>query len=155
MADGATIDPRALHLQIGAAVINQGRPKGQWLSISFNNVPFSVVDGVDEEGYYIFQGSRSAVVEISLLQTSRLNDVLSLMHKADRDAPGGLLLPMTMKETNGTTVYSAAGCRLAGFPEAAIWSDGGEVRIWRALTTNLICHLGGVGVTPRNESPPS
>ncbi len=152
MSAGATIDHKSLHVQYGPHALTSGRAKGDYLQVIYNNDAFQEFQGIDEEGAWIANGDQSARVLVTLLQSSDLNDILSALHIADRAAPGGLLLPLLIKEKNGRTAYSAARARIIKFADG-IWSDGGAVRQWTISTLLLRGFVGGVGATPINPNP--
>ena len=152
MADGATIDFKRCNLLFGPYLLNRGRAKGDWLSVVRDSEAFTKLMGLDGEGLYVAIGDESATINVTLLQSSDLNDILSALHIADKAAPGGLLLPLTFVEANGRTAYAAAGARIAKVADG-VWSDGGTVRTWTLITTRLYAFVGGVGTTPTNPNP--
>lgn len=152
MANGATIDHKALHMQYGPFPLKSGRAKGDYLQVVYNAEQFVENVGIDGEGFWVANADLSARITLSLQQSSDLNDILSSLFAADLAAPGGLVLPMLIKETNGRTVYSAARSRIVKMADG-VWSDGGQVRTWTFATTRLTGFVGGVGATPVNPNP--
>lgn len=152
MSDGATIDHKALYLTYGPYVLNTGRAKGDYLQVVYNAEQFAENVGIDGEGFFVANADLSARVTASFQQSADANDILSALFIADLAAPGGLLLPLLIREANGRTVYAAARARIVKLADG-IWSDGGSVRTWTWATTRLNGFVGGVGATPFNPNP--
>ena len=152
MANGATIDHKALHMQFGPYPFKEGRAKGDYLQVAYNADAFTEFVGIDGEGAWIANADMSARITMTFQQSAAANGILSGLHIADRLSPGGLVLPLLVKETNGSTVYSAARARIIKMADG-IWSDGGAVRVWVLSTTKLRGFVGGVGATPIDPNP--
>lgn len=146
MADGATIDPKALNLIIGAHLVS-GRARGSWLTVSYTNDETAVLSGIDDEAMFVDSVTRTATITVVLMQSSDSNDVLSGLLIANRAAPGGLAFPLVIAESNGRTVYTAAQAKIAKMADG-VWSDGGEVRTWTIIAPRLVGFVGGLSATP-------
>lgn len=146
MADGATIDHEALYLIFGGLRI-KGRAKGQSVSAVYDEDAFQKVVGVDGEGFWIKNSDKGATITVVLLQSAAANTVLSAVHNRDRNTPGGLMLPLSIVESNGQTLLAAEAARIIKMADAT-WSDGAEVRTWTIGTTRLEGVVGGVNATP-------
>lgn len=146
MADGATIDPLALHVLIGPHRVS-GRARGTWLTVAYNNDEVAVLSGVDDESTFVDSVDRSATVTITLMQSSDSNDILSAHMVANRTTPGGIAFPLNIVEENGRTVYTAAVAKVSKMADGT-WSDGGEVRTWTIVVPKLVGFVGGLSATP-------
>lgn len=153
MADGATIDHKALSVIYGVHRV-AGRAKGEYLNVDYVSDALQMDVGVDGEGIYVSNDDLSAIVTVTIMQSSRTNDVFSSILKLQRSTPGGALLPLSIVERNGRTVYSAAR---AGIQKSAAgtWSDGASVRTWTLITTRLLGFVGGLDATPLLDNPPA
>lgn len=146
MSDGATIDLTLTAVTLGVHRI-RGLAPGDSVSIEFDSDAFTKVQGVDGEGYWIKIANTGATMSVSVIASSLSNDVLSGLHLADKQAPGGLVLPF--KAGGGPserTSLVAARARITKFPPVT-WSDSGPVRVWPMGTTTLRGFIGGVGAT--------
>ena len=152
MSDGATVDHKALDFIFGPYNFKNGRAKGQYLQVVYNTEQFVENVGIDGEGFWVPVGDLSARITTSFQQSADANDILSALFIADLAAPGGLLLPLIIRESNGRTRYAATRARIVKMADG-VWSDGGEVRTWTFSATRLNGFVGGVGATPLNPSP--
>lgn len=143
MADGATIDPAALHLIIGGHRVSGYMP-GTFLSVVYDVDAFTKLIGVDGEGAWFKSANLAAVITATLMQSSDSNDVLNGFYQADRAAPGGLLQPLSLAEANGRTGFITDKCRVMKLPDA-VWADTVQGRVWAIGTTKLQGNMGGVG----------
>ena len=142
MADGATVDPQGLHLVVGGKRIS-GYAPGSFLSVVYDVDAFARSIGVDGEGAWFKTGNRAALITATLMQTSQSNDFLSAFHLADLNTPNGLLVPMSIVEQTGTTVYATDKARVIKLPDG-LWSDSVESRAWAIGTTRLEGLVGGM-----------
>jgi len=148
--DGATIDHEQLYVIFGSYRI-KGRAKGQSISVAYDEDAFQKNVGIDGEGYFVKNSDYGATITITLVQSSVSNFVLSTLHNADRKTPGGLMLPLVIREANGRTLLAAGRARIMKQADAT-WSDGGEVRTWTISTTRLEGVVGDVDATPLDPS---
>lgn len=142
MADGATIDPLSLHAIVGGKRISGFAP-GSFISVVYDVDAFSRLIGVDGEGAWFKNANRAALITLTLMQSSQSNDVLTAFHLADLNTPNGLLVPFSLLEANGTTIFVAEKARVIKLPDVA-YSDSVETRAWAIGTTRLEGTVGGV-----------
>lgn len=151
MSQNATVDYESLFLVFGTHRI-RGRAKGASLSVVYDEDAFQKSVGLDGEGFWIKNGDHGASITVTLQQSARSNRILSLLHIADRSIPGGLMLPLYLREANGTTLAIAAKARIIKQADQT-WSDGGETRAWTIGTVNLRGIVGDIATTPLDPNP--
>lgn len=142
MSDGATIDPSALHVIMGGHRVS-GYAPGTFVSVIYDVDAFVKTIGVDGEGAWFKSANLAAVLTLTLMQSSQSNDILSAFHISDRSAPGGLLRPLAINESNGTSAYITDKARVMKLPDS-LWADSVQSRAWAIGTTRLDGFVGGV-----------
>lgn len=146
MADGATLDLTALSCVFGGHTI-KGRPDGDVVSIAWDTDSFVKKKGIDGESYWIKLLDAGATITCLVQESSISNDILSGFFLADRQARGGLMLPLVCKGgPQERTALVAARARILQLPPP-VWSSSGNVRAWRIGTTKLRGFIGGIGAT--------
>lgn len=143
MADGATIDPSALHVILGGHRVS-GYAPGTFVSIVYDVDTFVKTIGVDGEGAWFKNANLAAIITLTLMQSSDSNDILTGFYLADRAAPGGVLLPMAVGEANGRSNFVTDKARIMKLPDS-VWADTIQSRAWAIGTTKLEGAVGGVG----------
>lgn len=146
MGQAATIDITAFSLILGVHRL-RGYAGGDPVNISYSADAFTLFEGLDGINAFVKNSSRAAVITAELMPSSISNDVLSGFHLADLNTPGGLVLPIMAKETNGTTVHAATSARVQKFPDSAHGGTG--TRTWAILVANAKGFVGGIGTTPQ------
>lgn len=142
MANGATIDPSALHVIFGGHRVSGYMP-GTFVSVIYDVDAFTKLIGVDGEGAWFKNANLAALVTLTLMQSSQSNDVLSAALTLDRAAPGGILTPMSVAEVNGTSHFVTEKARVMKLPDS-VWADTVQGRAWVIGTTRLNGIVGGV-----------
>lgn len=122
-----------------------GFPKGQFFSASKASDDVEVDDGCDGEIAMIENASELWNITLTLMQTSRSNDVLWDFRQAARNTPGGILIPMAVIHF-GTKLVSS-GVRIRKPPDVS-FSNGVETRVWGIIAPNYEGTLQGLTMTP-------
>lgn len=116
----------------------------QNISISRSVKSFTVIRGIRGKNTRIPNRDFSATINISLLQTSQSNDVLSTILIADEEN-GTARIALTLKDKSGNSVFSSNEAFITGFP-TAIYSGQFEYRNWELFCqTTSTYNVGGNG----------
>lgn len=135
-----TFDPKQVSIIIGGHIV-QGFADGTFIKAARNNDAFALKIGADGEGARAKSNDKSGTIEITLLQSSASNDVLSGFATADEISNAGQV-PALVKDGNGTTLVEAL---TAWVKKKADVEMGKEItdRVWVLETDKLDMLIGG------------
>lgn len=106
-----------VYLVLAGAVVDGFAPNTP-IRLTRETDTFSHVVGADGKVARSKTLQRTARLEISLLQTSASNDILSAVHILDRDAPNGAgIFPFALRDKSGRSMYSGAQCWVMKAPD--------------------------------------
>lgn len=119
-----------------------------WQSISISRTVkgFTVVRGIRGKNTRVKNVDTSATINISLLQTSQGNDVLSYIHDLDLDE-GTARIVLTLKDKSGRSVFSSNEAYLTGYPTAT-FSGQFEYRNWEIFAQTTSTYTVGGNARP-------
>lgn len=135
-----TYDPKEFSVIVGGHIVG-GYDDGTFIKASRNNDAWSVKVGADGEGARAKSNDKSGTLEITLLQTSASNDVLSGFALADELNNGGQV-PVLIKDSNGTTVVAAETAWIKKMADVEGSKEVGN-RVWILETDSLTMLVGG------------
>jgi len=116
-----TFDPNLYDLVFAGIRLNEGTADGQHIQVEFNSAGFTKKIGADGTVTRARMADRSGSVTVSLMQTSSINDSLSGIHLADRNAVNGQGVgALLLQDRNGTTVLTASKAWIADDPNVTI-----------------------------------
>lgn len=135
-----TYNPKRYVISFGGHTLT-GFADGTFVSVQKAADDFTKVVGADGEVARSASADESATVTLTLLQTSRSNDVLSAFRREDKLTNLGKK-PLLIKDLNGTTVASAAEAWIARGPNI---ENAKEIspRVWVIDCSHLFEHIGG------------
>ena len=120
----------------------EGFADGQFLSITRNSDLFSTVIGTSGEIARSKTNDNSAIIEISLLQTSPSNLTFTTFFQADINAPGGAgIFAFICTDLNGVSLYTAGNCWVSKPPDITMDREA-TTRTWQ-LTADVIRDFTG------------
>lgn len=134
-----TFDPKEVSVILGEYIIRGF--SDDMISVVRDNPAWEMVIGSDGESTRVKSNDRSGTITITLQQSSPSNDDLSTLALADELSNTGLR-PFYMKDSLGTSIYTATTCFVEQIPEAAYGKTASD-RVWILKTDNLIAFLGG------------
>jgi len=138
-------DPAQVVVVFGGAKIDGMAPSSR-VKITFPELYTKVV-GIDGEVGRGKKNDRTASVTIELLQTSASNDVLMAFFIADDASPIGAILPLMIKNLNGTTLFVTPGAWIKKLPEVTYAAEVGT-NTWEIDCSDVESFVGGqVSVT--------
>lgn len=122
-----TYDPKQILVAFGATVIS-GFAEGTFIKVTRNGQAFEKQKGADGTVDRVNKNATDFTVTITLKQTSPLNAILSGLMAADQISNLGVL-PLTIKDNNGTGLFEAPQAWIAKDPDAE-FADGLSSREW-------------------------
>lgn len=125
-----TYDPLQYDFVFAGIQLNKGLADGTFLTVSPEVAGFSKKVGVDGEVTRSRNHNRSATVTFVCMQTSEVNERLSNLYEADRDAVNGQGVgTFFLQDRAGNTIGEAAKAYIAQDPEMS-FSGEAETREW-------------------------
>lgn len=126
-----------------AGIPVQGYADGDFLTITKESDAFSSVVGTDGEVSRSKTNDRRATVEIILMSTSPTNDILSAVHVADINAPGGAGVGgFLVTDLNGSSLYASGNAWVKRSPDVTYGREANE-RTWTLEVDVLQDFTGG------------
>lgn len=110
---------------------------------------FTPVRGIRGKNSRVKNVDTSATINISLLQSSQGNDVLSYVHELDL-SEGTARLALTLKDKSGRSVFSSNEAYITGYP-AAPFSSQFEYRNWEIFCQSTSSYIVGGNATPTTD----
>lgn len=135
-----TYDPGQLAVICGGKIIS-GFADGSMVKISRNAQAYELKVGADGEGTRTRLKNKSGKVEITLMQSSSSNDVLSAYALADEASNSGSV-PLIIKDGSGNTLVAAVTAWVQKLPDSEFAKEVKE-RVWIFETDELNIFIGG------------
>lgn len=133
-------DPKKIIATFGPVVLS-GWGKGSFLTISQNGDSFEKQKGADGTVERVNKNANDCTAKFTLLRTSPVNDALSAIHIQDKLDNLGVL-PLTIKDLNGTSLFFAPQAWIKKPPEAGESEDFPN-REWEIDTGPAANFIGG------------
>lgn len=125
-----TYDPKKYVIVFAGIPLNKGVADGTFLTISSVGPGFTSKAGVDGEVTRSRMHDRRATARLVLMQTSEVNDDLSDLYQADRDATNGAgVATFSVQDLAGTTVLESARAYIADDPDLTLEAEA-STREW-------------------------
>jgi hypothetical protein len=136
-------DPKQIVLSVAGLLISSGFSEDSMVKCARTAPSYEGVVGADGEYTRVRQYDDSALVTISLMQSSEGNDILSALHSADRAAPNGAGIgAFLLKDLNGNTLVQASKCWVKGSPEQE-YGKKVNMRAWEIMLADAEIFVGG------------
>ena len=140
----ATYSAKSVQILAGVAPV-EGVAPDTFISITPSNNLFNTYYGIDAEIARIKRYDRQFDVQVSLLQSSISNTVLSAQYNVDAKLPNGFgALPLTLLDTNGFSVFFSAFSWINN-PPVVSYNDRSTIRVWTFTCTRTISIVNGFG----------
>lgn len=137
-----TYNPDSVLIVIGGIPIT-GAADGTFVEISAVSDGVSSVSGADGEIARAIGTDNRHSVNISLLQTSASNDVMSTLYSLDRKTSGGAAFPVLIQDLSGRTLFAASQAWIKKSANMNL-SKGIEARQWMMETGEpAVYNIGG------------
>lgn len=141
-------DPKSVIISVGTFVL-EGFADGTFVTVERNEDSFTLQVGSDGEAVRSKSNNQSGRITAQLLQSSPANDLLSALHATDENSPSGDgIVPVIVKDLNGTSLYTAQHAWIVKGPSAEYGREA-TAREWVIETNKLIANYGG------NNEPPA
>lgn len=104
---------------------------------------FVIVKGVDGQVTRSKTVAKVGKLTISLMSSSKSNDILSALHTLDILTPGGAgVVPLAIVDRNGTSLLAAPECWIDKFPDTNMGKQA-EAREWTLTVVDYQLFVGG------------
>jgi hypothetical protein len=135
-----TYDPKNVSMIVGGKIMS-GFGDGTFIKVSRNEQAFNLKVGVDGEGTRAKSNNFSGKFEITLMQSSSSNDVLSSYASADQLSNSGVV-PVLLRDNNGTTLATALTGWVQKLPDTEFAKEV-TTRTWVIETDDIELFVGG------------
>lgn len=135
-----TYDPNEISVIVGGKIMS-GFADGTFVKFMRNEQAFNLKVGVDGIGTRAKTNNKSGKLEITLMQSSPSNDDLTAFTLADELNNQGVV-PILLKDSNGTTLISAATAWVQKFPDTEFAKEV-TTRVWTIETDSANVFVGG------------
>lgn len=123
----STFDPKLVNANFGPVIFGD-YAKGTFIKVATDGDAFTTERGADGKTERINNNNNLLTVEITLKQTSTLNDALSAIHQADKLTNGGVF-PFAMKDGNNNSLVLIPKCYIKKMPDF-VGADSLQPRTW-------------------------
>lgn len=124
----------------GGLAIETGKGKDEFLKITQKEDTFTYQQGIDGEGVFSNSGASSVEIELTLLQTSAGNAVLSAIHTASL-LLGGSPAPLFIEDRNGTSKTGSVAALIKKWPDDGAAAEAGMIK-WEFIAHDPIRFVG-------------
>lgn len=139
-----TYDADQISITFAGQICDSGFGDGTFVNIDFLEDAFTLKIGTDGEGTRSKSNNRAAKIELTLMQTSLFNAVLSNLHNLDLNSPGGAgLSPLSVTDRAGRSLYTAETAWVKKSPSREYGREANH-RVWMLETNSLIALDGNV-----------
>jgi hypothetical protein len=136
-------DSNRVQISFAGIPVEKGYADGDFLTITKSSDAFTSVVGTDGEVTRSKTLDRRAEVEIVLMQSSKTNDLLAAVHKADLESPGGAGVgAFLVVDQNGTSLYAAGNAWIKRAPDPVFGREA-QSRTWLLEVDVLQDFTGG------------
>jgi hypothetical protein len=130
-------------ISLGTIPINTGRGEGTFIKIKPKSPQFTTKVGADGEVARSRSNDHRHEIEITTLQTSDANLILSTLHILDQNAPNGAgVAAFLCEDMQGTSLHAAAECWIVEAPEVEYAAEIKE-RVWKLECAFMVNFVGG------------
>lgn len=135
-----TYDPKNVSMIVGGKIMH-GFGDGTFIKVMRNDQAFNLKVGVDGEGTRAKSNNKSGKFEITLMQSSSSNDVLSSYASADELSSSGVV-PVLLRDNNGTTLATSLTGWVQKLPDTELQKEV-TTRTWVIESDQVELFIGG------------
>lgn len=135
----AQYDPKSVYFSYAGNLLT-GYADGDFFSAKRTSDSQSLTVGAGGEGCFIKSADRSGEVTLTLLRSSRSNDILSALYKQQEILP--VPQPLFAKDGLGTSIVSGVEALIKKMPDLSFAKDMSTVE-WVFLVAELETFIGG------------
>ena len=137
----STFDLNACSIIYGAPLTGFG--EGSAIKITQLGPSYVSTRGTSGKRIRVKTGEKGFSIEVSLLQNSASNAILSALKTADLNTPGGILLPFAFKDSLSADVFISPKAWIMQWPDFDR-SDKASSMLWKLECMDGIPFYGGV-----------
>ena len=137
----ALYSPEDITILLGGVYEVEGLTEGSFVSIAEDTGRWATSITADKQVSRTYTGSGTYTVSISLMSTSNANGIFSAWASADGILYGAIL-PLFIKDTNGTSLFFATSSWIEGVPNAD-FDTSVNGRTWVIKATGVVSTVGG------------
>jgi Protein of unknown function (DUF3277) len=128
---------------LGTIPLNTGRGEGVFIKITPKNPAFTTKVGADGEVARSRSNDHRFDIEMTMMQTSDANILLSALHQLDLNAPNGAgVAAILIEDMSGTSVFVAPECWIVEVAEVQYGPEV-EMRTWKLEAASGVQLVGG------------
>lgn len=120
------------------------------IALKRDNDSYTFIKGIRGKNTRVRNYNKSVSVELSILQTSEVHDVLTEIHRQDafgEDSADNGRLVLTLKDKSGSSQFQSEDAYIVGLPDLKFSQDF-DTRVWR-----LQCHTFNIFTVGGNLRP--
>lgn len=139
-----TYDPKLYTAVVAALPIDaEAYADGEFIKLERDTDKFTDVAGTGGGVARARQHDDRATFTLTLLQTSKVNAILSTLYNLDANGEGEAGVgPFLLKDRGGLSLYAAASCWIARAPDVTL-DKGVTARVWKIRIAKLKSFEGG------------
>ena len=138
-----TISPENVRVLVGGVYEITGFPQGTFVNIRKNVPSFTLVRTADGQIARTYRKDNSFIVDLTIVQASPSNDILSKLIVADQFTKNAFF-PLFIKDDSGRDIFFSTASWIETYPRVS-YSDNVEVRNWTIQCGEAFIHVGGAG----------
>jgi hypothetical protein len=144
MANTKDYDPNKVTITVGGNII-EGFADSTFVTVSRNNQTWAVASGASGEHARAKSNDKTGNVELTLMQTSASNDILSAYMLLDESSANSGKFPFAISDANGNTLIAAVEMWVQQPPSVEYGKELGD-RVWTLEAGDLEMFVGGTDV---------
>lgn len=139
-----TYDPKLFTVVVAAIPVDsEAFADGEFVKLERDTDKFTDVSGTGGGFARARQWDDRATLTLTLLQTAKMNDVLSALYNLDANSEGEAGIgPFLLKDRGGRSIYAGANCWIARDPDVVL-DRGVTARVWKIRVAKLKSFAGG------------
>lgn len=141
-----TYDPSSVTISVCGWIV----PGIVSITLQWKSEAFHVRKGIRGVHTRVYNPDRQATLVIELLPTSIANDVFTHIVLQDAGNHAGLLDPVSLKDSSGTSRFTTSQAFLHTFPEMTFNAEGIVTRRWEIEILSFVTASGNVGGNASN-----
>lgn len=144
MANTKDYDPKKVTITVGTHIV-EGFADGTFVTVSRNNQTWNTVSGASGEHGRSKSNDRSGTIELTIMQTSASNDVLSSFMALDETSSNGGKFPFKLIDAHGKTAVATVEAWIQQPPSVEYGKELGD-RSWTLEAGDIEFFVGGTDV---------
>jgi hypothetical protein len=141
MADLNTYSPKDVIISIAGLHTVQGYADGTFVRVTKEMKPFTKVRAMDGEQSRMYSDDDGYKVELTIMQSSSTNNILSMLYNIDTATRIGKF-PLFIKDSLGQSSFMAGTAWIEEIPQLT-FGNGMETRTWVFGCSDAIITFGG------------